>query len=338
MALLWIDGFDEVPDGSEIAFLASTDYLFATGCKRVVGRTGAGSALQLTGSTARLERAVGAQTDLIVGWGVKYANELSVDNVLTFDYDDGAAVSTTVSIERNLSNGVQARVGTAGAILGTSPPNVVQQEVYNYLEIRLFLNGATSRVIAKANNETLFDIIFDGTGMSMNRFSFNKKAAGSHTIDDLYVLNASGAHNTTFLGDCLVKNAPLLGNGPSIQWTPIGTVVNVTNVNETGVANDARYNTSNVVGERDMFTLTNFDLLADKLFGVMVGARARKVGAGVATMATVTDDGTTTNIGASWSPTVDFKTKYTMYSSDPSGNPWAVPAFNGMTVGYELIS
>jgi hypothetical protein len=336
--MLWIDGFDELPDAGEAAFLTSTDYLFASGISHLLGRGDRGRSVRLSGPTAALSRALDAQTDLIIGMGFKYENALSVDNVVLFQREVGGSIETIGALERNLSNGLQFSIlGTVLPVV-VSPANVVQQDVFNYIEVRVLLNDAASRVVVKSNNEQIIDHTFDGTGLTMDRIAFDKKASGNHILDDLYILNTSGSENADFLGDCFVENIALSGNGSPIEWTPFGGALNYSNINETGAADELKYNVSNVVGARDMFQVSDLNILVDQIFAVMVGVRAKKIGSGATTLRSVVNLGVTDTLGAPWSPDADFKTKFSMYSATPSGTAWTIGDFNSINIGYEIVT
>ena len=337
MALRWYDGFDELPDVNEETYLTSAGYLFASDTDWVTGRGDKGRAVRLSNSNASLQRAVGAASELIVGMGFKYTSTLVVDDVIMFGTDTGVAIETGIRIERNLSNGLQLIVN--GVLTGSTPQNVIQANVFAYIETRIVLNGVASVWQCRINNQQVADVTFDGTGIAMDRVLWDKRSNGSHIIDDVYVLDNLGTANVTWLGDVFVENIALQSNASPIQFTPVGSVANFSNINEIGAADELKYNVSQTVGARDMFNIANLNILVDQVFAVMVGLRVRKIGSGSVTVNSVLNDGVNPDqLGPEFSPDTDFQTVFDIFSEKPSGGAWTIEDFNSLIIGYEIAS
>jgi hypothetical protein len=338
MALLWFDGFDELPDSGQGTYLTSAGYLFALGVSHTVGRGNKGRCVDLTGNTSQLQRYVGSTSEIFTGFGFKYDGSLVVDNVVSFARDTGQAIEVGLKVQRTLSNGLQLTNEDGSVIHGQTVGNIIQQNVWAYLEHHIVFNGVASKWVCRVNNQQVADITFDGTGLTMDRVAFDKQASGSHFIDDLYILDTSGTTNIDFLGDVFVENIPLASDASPIQFTPVGSVVNFSAINETGPSDDNKYTVSSAVGARDMFNVAGLNILVDQVFAVMVGIRHRKIGSGAVTVRAVLNDGTVDTLGAEFAPDTDFRTDFLSFSETPSGSPWTINDFNNITVGYEIAS
>ncbi len=337
MAAIWFDGFDEIPDSNQAAYLASAGYLFATDVTFNTGRSSGGRCLELLDDAAECHLYIGAQTDMYIGFGFKYQDTLVVDEILNFVHDNGTSLDTYMKLQRNLSNGLQV-VDGADTILASTVGSVIMQEVWAYIEIRLQLNGASSALTIRINNQVLLDTLIDTTGWQVDRLTFDKSQNGDHLIDDLYVVNTAGTANVSFLGDVFVENIQLSGSASPIDFIPVGSVTNYSNINETGPADDTKYNVSATVGDRDMFQVADLDVQADEIFAVMVATRHAKIGAGAVTARSILNDGVSDTLGTPFSPDLDFVTQFEIFSTAPDGGIWNITDFNSITVGYEVVS
>ena len=73
-------------------------------------------------------------------------------------------------------------------------------------------------------------------------------------IDDLYVIDTTGAQNNTFLGDVRITSLPPTGDGADSGWTPNTGSTHYTQVNESPLDYDTSYVNATAAGQSDTYT------------------------------------------------------------------------------------
>lgn len=330
MAIQWIDGFDELPDTNINTFLTSEGYITASGVGQALGRGERGRCLTLNNGSVR--KTLTTSTEFHIGFGFKTDGTPQAQNILQLV---DAALTPLVTLQRGASNEL---ILTTGSNTATTPAEVIHIGVWAYIEIRAFLHVSSSALEIRVNNQPLASLSFaHGGATSMEQVVLTAGAGAQHRYDDLVVLDSTGTVNVSFLGDVYVENVALTSNASPIQFSPVGSVINVQNINETGPADDTKYNASSTLGAQDMFNLSDLNILTDEVFGVQIGVRARKFGSGPALIAAVLDDGVNPEVvSMDMAPDADFRTLHKVFSEKPAGGQWDVTTFNNLKIGYKI--
>ncbi|MGH2512941.1 MAG: hypothetical protein ACRDGQ_09660, partial [Candidatus Limnocylindrales bacterium] len=188
---------------------------------------------------------------------------------------------------------------SSNAILGTTPPGVLQPGHWTYIELQSKIDPAAGTVVVKVNGTTVLNLAgintrqsatseVNGVGLcGMNEGS----DAGVVNFDDLYIADTLGAINNGFLGD--VRIVALLPNGAGnyTEWDGLtGAATHWQAVSENPPNDDTSYvsDTLAIPGHRDTYTLADLPAaIAGTVPAVQAIAYARKDDAGVRTIATM---------------------------------------------------
>lgn len=358
MALLYMDGFDLqdtlqrwVPGGYTASVVYTTPTRFNQGkCVTIiVGSSGAQQSVFLTrGFTPSAQIYVGAaiQTTLETGNGSDpMANFFGL-------YSDSATTGH-VYLHRTSNNAIALYRGDAGG--GTiNQPNgtlIAQSAIgvmdgnWHYIEMSATINSTTGNVVVKVDGATV--LTFTGNtrngGTSTNIDSVRFKTgryvndpAASISIDDLYICDNTGTTNNTFLGDVKVQSMVPNSAGSSTQLAPTGSANNYANVGEVPY-NDATYNASSTIGQRDTYALSDLTAGTTTIMGTQSVAHMQKSDAGTANAKVALKSGasvyydTTQSLGAASTAYVQVR------ETDPATSAaWTVASANALEAGMEV--
>jgi hypothetical protein len=157
------------------------------------------------------------------------------------------------------------------------------------------------------------------------------------SIDDLYVCNALGTSNNTFLGDVRVQTVLPSGAGSSTQLAPTGSANNWQNVSEVPY-NNATYNASSTAGQIDLYTLGDLTAGTTGVYATQSVAHMQKSDAGTANVKVAIKSGATTY----YDPTQSLGSTVTAYTAVRETNPataaaWTVSEVNSVEAGVEVV-
>ena len=329
MSMLWIEGFDEVPDDEVGPYLTSSGYLTALGVGQTTGRGGRGRALSMSNDASNLVKYLGNQIGIITGFGLKFSGGASLEVIAAL----GAETGNQLQLCRTASNRLMLRYNNE--ILGQTSGEVVRSDVWDYIEWKIILVDETSLCTIRVNQRQVVTFTFDGSDVEIDRM-FLYGEGNTNLFDDWYILNEDGTFNDDFLGDVTVENVALSSNGDTIQFTPYGSTVNYRNVNRTGFSDDERFNAGSSIGLTDLFQVRDLDVAKDTVYAVMVGVRAKKLGTGFNEAAVLVKYDSVEYLSDDFSADADFRTVFFPFDEKPGGGQWDVDAFNDLQVGYRI--
>lgn len=356
MALLYSDGFD-LQDAPlrwvTTGTLGAISYGTAT-------RFGAGKAITLveTATTTNLSilRAFPASASIYAGAAIQVGLETGNSNDPTanlFGIYTNSGTSGQLYIRRLASNAIAAYRGDplngnlsspSGVLIATSPAGILDGN-WRYIEVFAVIHASAGQLIVKVDGVTVINF----TGNTLNtgvvttidaiRFRTGKYISTGNcplSIDDVYICDATGSVNNTFLGDVRVQSLLPSAAGTYTQLAPTGAASNYANVNEVPY-NNATYNSSPTVGQRDTYTLADLAAGTSTVLGMQSVAHMQKSDAGVAGAKVALVSGgslyydTTQSLSAS-------ATVYTqMRQTDPAtSTTWTVSGANNLEAGMEV--
>lgn len=231
-------------------------------------------------------------------------------------------------------SGTQIAISTAGVLDGN----------WHYVEVYAVVHATTGRLTVKVDDVTVIDFTGNtrngGTSTNIDgvRFRTGRYVGGSTAIslDDFYVCDTAGTTNNTFLGDVRVQSMTPSGAGSSTQLTPTGSANNYANVAEAPY-NNATYNSSSTVGQRDTYALSDLVAGTATVLATQSVAHMQKSDAGTANAKIALKSGasvyydTTQSLGTS--PTVFAQLR----EVDPAtGAAWTVANANALEAGMEV--
>lgn len=328
--------------------------------------SGPGTALKPQWNPGTLVNPTGARTGSAYLYGTTSANVLTLAAMskitmgfawynavtscwVTLKGDAGATSHLTIMCTSG--GALVLRLGTnTGTILATATGVTWPDAVWKHVQIQATIADTGGRCIVKLDGVTVIDYTGDtknaGTATTIDTILF---AAGttstSYRWDDLWVCDGvdatatQGRPNNDFLGD--LKVVALLPNaaGDTTQFTPNSAVANYTTVDDPYPPNSTDYNSSSVVGNRDLYNISDLPANTVAVYGIQVGIYAAKSDAGASSLKTLIKEssglvsaGAVQTLSTSWASY--FGSLRTVKPSDST--PFTVGDVNALQIGVEV--
>jgi hypothetical protein len=353
-----MDGFDlqyTLVRWSGLGYTGSIVYTTTT-------RLGAGKCITLdvqsagNQSNVNLLRSFTPSAQVFVGAAIQVGLESGNNNDPTANffglYTDGGTTGH-LYLRRTTTNTIQLYRGDAaggvvtspsGTVIATSAAGVLDGN-WHYVEMSATINTTTGSVTVKVDGTTV--ISFTGNtkngGTSTNidtlRFKTGRYVANpiaTISIDDLYICDGTGTVNNTFLGDVRVQSLLPNAAGSSTQLAVTGAANNYTAAGESPY-NDATYNSSSTVGQRDTYALSDLVAGTAGVIGVQAVAHMQKSDSGVANAKVALKSGGSVYYDATQSLGTSVAAYSQVHETDPATSAaWTVAAVNALEAGMEV--
>lgn len=303
------------------------------------GRYG-GSAGKITSSVTTLRtKALGvARATVIAGIAQQSLAALtSGQNFLTLQA--GATIVASVSV--NAAGKLQVRNGS-GTVIATGS-TVISQLVWFFVELKVFVNGASGTCEVHLNGVSSVPEIastvgnFGSTNIDTIGYTIPTSSATGGLVDDIYVVDTTGAVNNTFLGDVQVEWKPPDGDGAHTAWTPTGGGAHYTQVADATPDDDTTYVSDATVGDIDTYTMTDVDG-GSTVYFVQKVMYARKDDAGARQLAAVTRQAGTDHVGATKTMSATYAFYTEIDDTDGAGSAWTAATLNADEFGVKVIA
>jgi hypothetical protein len=244
-------------------------------------------------------------------------------------------------------------------LIARTVPDLVRLNTWYHFGWRIFIHPTAGTIELRLNGGTVMNL----TGISTTAFASSDPfywsgALGSFGMggndnaiyfDDLVIMDdvadgisdprlPGGGGFTKFIGPVEIKVKRPNGVGTLAQWVPTPTVPNWQNVDDSDPDADTTYNAADptAVGASDLFAMENLALDED-VVAVQSLVLARKTEEGVAAIAKLNNDGTTTRVG----PTVYQPSTYSyIHQAEPlapDGTLWTKAKWDAIQYGYRRI-
>jgi hypothetical protein len=286
--------------------------------------------------------------EMIVGFALFLAPTSVHTTRVTFTNSLGAAINCDINAVTGL-----IEVDRAGTPLATSTA-VLNNGLWQYIEFRVLEDNVAGEVEVKLNGSTVVTATGLNTGASSGLLTHLVVAATSNLqldyIDDLYLIDTTGATNNTFLGDSRITTLPTLSNGATNDFTLFddGTqsyspiFINseaVRNGEDATIGRDHNYVESGLIGAREIYNTVAFTETPITIHGVQVVTNARKTSTGVLKYRDeITIAGTQYDNGADiTASTGDYQMSTFIHDTDPSDSAaWTVAKVNAVDIGFTI--
>lgn len=353
-----MDGFDLqdgllrwVPTGYTGSVVYTTPTRFGSGKCILLDVQSAGNQ-----SSVNLIHAITPSAQVFVGAALQVGLEngnLSDPTANFFGLYTDSGASGQIYLRRTSANAIQLYRGDpaggslgspAGTLIGSSAAGTMDGS-WHYVEMSATINATTGSVVVKVDGTSVIN--FSGntknTGTSTNidsiRFKTGRYVANpiaTIAIDDLYICDATGTTNNTFLGDVRVQSMVPNAAGSSTQLTPTGAATNYSNVGEVPY-NDTTYNASPTVGQRDTYKMTSLTASTTTIFGTQSVAHMQKSDAGVANAKVALKSGATVYYDNTQSLGTSVGVYTQVRETDPATSAaWTVANANALEAGMEV--
>ncbi|HSX06789.1 MAG TPA: hypothetical protein VLG92_03650 [Candidatus Saccharimonadia bacterium] len=367
MSLLFIDGFDAKDTANK--WLITADYVGGSPVYTASTRFSAGFAVSGPnpsglGTLYRFTRQFTPSAQVFVGAAIKSGIQVGQNYslpLLGLLADTAATghlyvLTTTlgaVQLWRGDARGPWTTSGNTyvpnGTLLATTANGVIDTN-WHYVELGATISATVGTAIVKIDNTQVINFSGNtkngGTSTNIDAVCFESNLynfggggwlwLGSPVVDDLYICNALGTANNTFLGDSRIETLMPNAAGSSTQLTPTGSGTNYLNVNDIPDST-ATYNGSSTIGQRDTYGLGDLVAGTGNVIGTQQVTVAFKGGAGVASLKPAQKSGATVSYGA----TRSLGTSSTVYTDVFETNPatlsaWTASDMNSLEAGAEV--
>lgn len=242
----------------------------------------------------------------------------------------------------NVNNG-HVEAWRATVLLAQSASSTVYQAgVWHYLEVYLKIADAGGRFTIKVDGVTHVDYTGDTLNSGANVEKIELVGGGTNSIvyfDDMYICDATGTVNNTFLGDIVVEYMPVNGNGNSsvLVGSDADSTDNYLLVDEKPPST-TDYVGSATEGDKDTYLVGNITGTPATIVGVQVTSLVAKTDASAKFSRPIVRSGTTDYVGTSQAlPTTTYAARTDVWETDPdTASAWTESGVNAMESGFEV--
>jgi len=350
MALLWIEGFETFGTvvGTQIFAHLIRKYAppinLTSACLLAAGRH-FGKAVQMQASNLPLTFATPPFTPVdtvIVGFALN-VSEISVASDLLRLYED----ESIYHLGFQVCNSGAIRLNRAGVTLsGESGSNVIAANAWYYVEVQATIHDTNGSYAVRVNGVLVasasgIDTRNGGTGR-IDRVQFRSWTSPTSYLvryDDIYVLNTLGTDNNTFLGSQVVE-ALYPATEVRGDWTPSSGTNNAALVDENPTNDDVDFVSSNVVGNKDLYSVGGLSHVTANVRGIQVNVDARVTDVAPLNLRPLLKaDAVETSQGGQVVSSTGYKVFTILQEQNPSTNqPWTVAEVNAVQAGIEQVA
>ena len=354
MSLIYIDGFDTYgsSDGSNVtASMSEAGWIMnaqfnSTPIPSVHTDTRTGIGWSITPGAwtygGDLKRAFPVCSGIVVGFAIKLTTA-NFQNICAILYNNLiGTIYTQLEVSANGENGVTVQTGD-GAHIYTSPPNVLFENVWQYLELKYTPGVGTSYLEVRIDGVTVISVTNEalqtsGAASLVNMFDFTSAGGTSTLVDDLYICNTAGTNFNDFLGDCVVHSLiPLSDAGPNTMTMNGGiTGQHFTTVNDVPPDNDTTYMSSDTSGQKETYNLSTITADVLQVLAVSVNTTARKQAPGFGPYKSFIVTGGVEADSGQFSAALAYIQTQFILETQPNGLPWNNASLQGSQIGFFL--
>lgn len=235
-------------------------------------------------------------------------------------------------------------------LLATTPAKSFHDAEWNYIEVKSKIADAGGLVEVRVNTVTVISFVGRTTNTTTSTttplavlgmtpgydslyFSCNNMLP---RWDDRYILDDTGAHNTTYLGNVRVNCQLTVGAGDLTEMDVFGAASNWDAVNEA-VLTDVEYVYTSVTGERDLYAM-NPNVTAQNILGVQVVGAHRQDDATQLKSNTLIKTGGTIYAGVDNFLAQNYHYYRDIYDINPqTGVGWTAANLNAIQAGQKMV-
>lgn len=255
MVMRWIDGGETWGTTT----YTSRAYLSGSVGTATPGRISPGQNYLAMNGSVLVTPSLGVQNTWVIGFGF-YASSVPTTDRIKIAGLSGASQQFHLDLYENGSD-MEWRLYRGATLIGTSTTFV--KNVWHYFELKVTARTATNGSYELRRNETN---ILSGSGVNLanvgsdgvDGFHVGSTDAVAWRLDDMYILDSSGASNNDFKGDSVMFEVLPDGDGHQNDMTRSAGATNYENVDDGAlVSPDADYVSSDTIGHEDYYTFAN---------------------------------------------------------------------------------
>ena len=323
--LIWADGFDHYGDNGTL----SQQGIYSGFTQDVSGaysRTGPGCAFAYTfdpPSDFNFPVAIAAGC---IGFAF-YCDGLGGDNRRYF-YGSGG-----VQFQWHVNGNGSVDISDNAANVFSSNPGVINNQSWTFIEFA-WVMGNPGTLTFRVNNAVLFTSNNVNLGGSPTLNLMRTRTAGSgFRIDDLYLLDNSGASNNGPLGDIRCRTLFPNTDGALQQWPVTGDATAHEAMAHVPGNVAAHYVAGQNVGDAVEVGIDDLPVNTAYVFGTVLVNQLSKTDAGACTVVPTLESGAGHTDGAAFNPGVGNAYVQNVIEHDPNGGgPWTKAAVNASLI------
>lgn len=345
MALLFCDGFDHYDTAhlsekwdAAISTIGNTTLVSSPG--RNTGHTYNGFLSLPNGNM--LLKAFPNSTTLTAGFAFNPSSRVAQEICSFGDQSvNQVAMYLTSSGQLQVKNGFNT-------VLGTTAAGTISAGAYAYIEWQVVFSATTGSVTLRVNGTSVLSVTNVVTVKSADAYANTLTLFGTgdgggsaaFRYDDVYLCDANGTLNTSFLGNVCVTLAIPNGNGRFANWSRTGGTVsgNYTAVNEIPPNDNTSYVASSTVAQADSYAVSSIGTVTS-IAAVQIVASARKNTSGTRVLGIGFGSSSLDYFDAGHS----LSSNYGMHRWTIDGNPltnaaWAATDFASAQIGLKVLA
>lgn len=339
MALKWVEGFESY--SNLIGQMANRYQTFTAPTASFQPGRAIGNCLQMNG-TVVVTPTFGNHATWVVGFAFKNVNLSNTNtNMVLVEFRD--STTSQVNVTFNPSTKVFA-VYRGASVIGTGT-TVASTGSWYYVECKILVNSSTGTAALHVNGNVDVNLSSLNTQVSANAYANTiaikgpaaSSISGAYQIDDVYILDGSGAANNTFLGDMKVEAVRVIEAGNYAAWTP--NIIGTPNFECVQVLADGLFVESNTSTNKDSYICSHLNKVDSNIAGVQAIYWARNTDSTQHQIdASVRISGTDYFSSAVTITDTAFKAYQHIWEEDPSTSAaWIVSGVNDAEFGQKLV-
>ncbi len=346
MALLWIEGFENIGSTDNAAvsptgilgrkYTASID----SGTKLQPGRI-AGHSLEVGYANSIRTRTLTTNATMIVGCAWR-ASSFSV----SAGYSD-----VIIGLADDTQKGTCLCITTTGDLAVYRDSTLLKKttglglsvNTWYYLEFKVTCNSTTGSFEVRLGGVNVLSDTGVNTKAGTHNYHNNLLlgwlvSGQTCRYDDLYVCDASGAVNNTFLGNMKVLSISPTGDTATEQFTPSANASHYTLVDDNPIDDDTTYTEDSVSGHQDIWDYGTVVGAGATIAGIQINTCVRETDANSFTLKTpIVSGGNTSTDAAQAIGTTNYIVRYRISETDPNTTAaWTANGVNAAQFGVEV--
>lgn len=335
MALLFMDGFDHYAS-ADITKKWDYTYLSFSYIDATAGRRG-GGAMHGIYNYGEVRRDIVETDEVVVGFALK--PEYDQTDVGVIWLAEGANGHVIVKLFSPF-----LKVYKGSTLLGTGVISI-PSNAWSYIEVRAVISDTTGVVQVKVNgtldsglNLSGVNTRNGGTGVvSTITLGASSGASMDGWYDDLYVCDASGSVNNTFLGDCRVDVVFPEADGYYTAFDPSTGTTHYTLVDDLA-PNALDYVSTATDGVRDSYGFSDLEALSpSSVRGVQVTVAGQKSDSGSAQIVMFSRVSSTDADGAAQNLATTQSIKTQVFETTPASSAWTQSTVDSAQFGVKAV-
>lgn len=339
MALKMIEGFEMNRDSGMDAM--KRKWTVATAPGSVTGRLlGFGA----NGNFDFRSHSLGVQNIWVVGFAFQVASTIVTGDVFTIELFQDANRQVQLVLESVTSSTFKWVIKVNDVELDSTTTTFPVQ-VWQYVEFKVTIHNTAGAYELRVNQ------VNEMSGSAVDTSELGSGGAdiiryfsddGDHQVDDMFILDSTGAQNNDFLGDSVIEGHLPTGDGALSQWTPSTAGAHYVLIDDPATADpdDSDFVSSSTVTNIDLFSFDVITFITGTIFGTQLNIDARLDTAGdrdvkgkIRSGGTNYDGGTFTVNGLTFSTFLDI------IELDPdTAAAWTISGLDAAEFGFELVT